>query len=125
MKNEKRRQRRYRGGGEAFAALIRPNGPIVVGKIVDMNAKGLGVRYLAHEEIGEGQSHVTIFVPDSDKITRIRSMVVYDMEIPEESFYFQPVRRCGIMFELPLQMNMLQHFLKKHAAAHGTEVPVI
>ncbi|MHC1725253.1 MAG: hypothetical protein AB9866_04445 [Syntrophobacteraceae bacterium] len=114
MGNEKRRRRRFQGGGEAFAAFIRPNEPIVVGKVVDMSSGGLGVRYLAEGEVGEGFSHVTIFVPNSTKVERIRSTVVYDMEITEESFKSQPVRRCGIKFDLPLNKNMLQYFVEKH-----------
>lgn len=99
MSIELRKLKRYGAGEGAFAAFIRPGDPIVVGKIIDIGSGGLGVRYLAAEEIGKGPSLVEIFGPGSIRIIRIKSMVVYDSEISEESSSSLSVRRCGIKFE--------------------------
>jgi hypothetical protein len=99
MSVELRKLKRFEGGEEAFVAFIRPDEPIIVGKIIDISSGGLGVRYLAAEKFGEGPSLVEVFGPSSIRVDRIKSTVIYDREIPEESMSSLSVRRCGIKFE--------------------------
>jgi hypothetical protein len=111
MSVELRRLKRFEGGEGAFVAFIRPDEPIIVGKIVDINSGGLGVRYLAAEEFGEGPSMVEIFGPSSIRIDRIKSTVVYDREISEESSSSLSVRRCGIRFDQRCRSAELLKFI--------------
>jgi len=99
MGSEMRKLKRYEAGEGAFAAFIRPEEPIVVGKIINISSGGLGIRYLAGEKIGEGPSLIEIFGPGSSRIVRIKSAVVHDSEISEESSSSVSVRHCGIRFE--------------------------
>ena len=108
---EMRKLKRFKAEGGVFAALIRPEGSIVVGKIMDFSRGGLGIRYLAAEKIGEGPSLVEIFDPGSIRRNRFKSMVIHDSEISEESSDSLSVRRCGIKFEQRCRSSELFKFM--------------
>jgi hypothetical protein len=111
MSGDLRKLKRFEAGEGAFAALIRPEQPIVVGKIIDFSSGGLGIRYLAAEEIGQGPSLVQIFGSGMTRIDRIKSTVIHDSEISEESSISLSVRRCGIKFEQRCRSSELHKFI--------------
>lgn len=98
MNTEQRKRKRLLVWNEAFAAFIKPDEPVIVGKIMDISQCGLAVRYLAPEKIGEGFTSVRIFGPDFHPTSRIVCKVVYDEVVSEESWGGVSVRRCGIEF---------------------------
>ena len=111
MSIEMRKLKRFEAGEGTFVAFIRSEQPIIVGKIIDISSGGLGVRYLAAEEIGQGPSLVEIFGPSSTRTDRIRSTVIYDDEISDESFNSLSVRRCGIKFGQRWRSSELLKFI--------------
>lgn len=94
---EQRKLKRFNTGYEAFAAFIRPNEPIVVGKIMDISRGGMAVRYIANEKIGEGFSEIRVFGPSLNSTERIMCEIIYDKLLIEESWDIS-VRRCGLKF---------------------------
>lgn len=119
---EKRKYERFSGGGGAFAAFIRPNEPIIVGKIENISQSGLKVLYLAASEFRRAPYTVKIFgATYSDHLARIESSIVYDAEVPEESWSALSeswsalsVRRCGVKFEHPVNPSSLKSFIAQH-----------
>ena len=75
-----------------------PNEPIIVGRILNLSNGGAGVQYLATAKLVIGPISIKIFGMSSHHMELIQSTVIYDMEIPEESWSIPAVRRCGIKF---------------------------
>lgn len=98
MNKEQRKRKRFSVRNGAFAAFIRPNEPVIVGKIMDISQGGMAVRYLAPERLGEGFAAIRIFGPDSYPTNRIECRIVYDEILAEESSDNFCVRRCGVEF---------------------------
>jgi hypothetical protein len=98
MNMEQRRRRRFPAGNGAFAAFIRPNDPVIVGRIMDISRGGLAVRYLASVELGEGPAWVRIFGANLQPTGRIGCRIVYDKVLIEESWDILSMRRCGVEF---------------------------
>lgn len=96
---DQRRHKRFRLQGEVFAAFVAPNKPIIVGKILDVSPRGLGIQYLATGKVLTGPTSIKIFGLNSPRMEKIESTVVYDLEIPEKSSNLAKVRRCGIKFQ--------------------------
>jgi hypothetical protein len=99
MTVDHRKRKRFDTGNEAFAAFIRPNEPVIVGKIMDISQGGLAVRYLANGKLEEGLAEVRIFGPNLDSTNRIECKIVYDQILTEESWDIFSVRRCGVKFK--------------------------
>lgn len=116
MYSEQRKHKRFQSKGEAFAAFIKPNQSIIVGRIADISLGGLGIVYLAIDEVGEGTPDVEVFGLDSVHLSRIRSTVVYDSYLPDQSSDFLAVRRCGVKFDqLDREMEFeLQGYIDKY-----------
>jgi hypothetical protein len=98
MTFEQRKLKRFNAGNEAFAAFIRPNEPVIVGKIVDISQRGLAVHYLANRILEEGSAEVRIFGPNLKPTNRIECKIIYDRVLNEESWDIFSVRRCGVKF---------------------------
>jgi hypothetical protein len=98
MSVEQRKLKRFSTGKEAFAAFIRPNEPVIVGKIMDISHGGLAVRYLSNGKLGEGSAEIQIFGPGLNPTNRIECKIVYDKVLVDESWDVFAVRRCGVKF---------------------------
>jgi hypothetical protein len=98
MSRERRRCRRFHLRNEAFAAIIRPNEPVIVGKILNASRGGLAVRYIAPGRLGEGFARIRIIGPNLHPTDQIYGKVVYDEVLAEESWDTFSIRRCGIEF---------------------------
>ncbi len=111
---EHRKLKRFSTGNEAFAAFIRPNEPMIVGKILDISQGGFAVRYLANEKLGEGSAEVRIFGPSINSTNRIGCTIVYDRVLVEESLDVFSVRRCGVKFSriASLELARLKSLMK-------------
>ncbi len=115
---EQRKHKRFKSKGEAFAAFIKPNQSIIVGRIADISLGGLGIVYLAIDEVGEGTPEVEVFGLDSVHLSRMKSTVVYDTYLPDQSSDFLAVRRCGVQFD-QLDRDLeseLRGYIEKHCA---------
>jgi hypothetical protein len=130
MAIERRKSKRFNTGDSDFAAFIRPNEPVIVGKIVDISQQGLAVRYLASGKLGEGTAEVRIFGPNLGPTGHIKCKVVYDQILAEESWDAFLVRRCGVKFSLVSQfdsaklralMKMGRNLVKSHTPINFTE----
>jgi hypothetical protein len=95
---EHRKSKRFNTRDLAFAAFIRPNEPVIVGKIMDVSQRGLAVRYLANGRLEEGSAEVRIFGPNLKATDKIECKIVYDQILSEESWDIFLVRRCGVKF---------------------------
>ncbi len=128
MYPEQRKHKRFNSKGEAFAAFIKPNQSIIVGRIADISLGGLGIVYLAIDEVGEGTPEIEVFGLDSVHLSRMKSTVVYDTYLPEQSSDFLAVRRCGVRFE-ELDRDLeyeLQGYIEKHCLdSHKKEESVV
>jgi hypothetical protein len=98
VNSDHRKHKRFKTEGDIFAAFVMPNEPIIVGRILDLSHRGAGVQYLATAKLAIGPISIKIFGMGSHHMERVQSTVIYDMEIPEESWSFPAVRRCGIKF---------------------------
>jgi c-di-GMP-binding flagellar brake protein YcgR len=98
MSTEKRKRKRFTVGSETFAAFIRPDEPIVVGRIMDISRGGLAVHYLGSGKVGEVSTKIRIFGPNLHPTNRIECKIVYDEAFTEESTNVLSVRRCGLKF---------------------------
>ncbi|MGA2404615.1 MAG: PilZ domain-containing protein [Syntrophobacteraceae bacterium] len=99
MREDQRKYRRFKTKDEIFAAFVIPTEPVIVGRILDVSRGGVGIQYLATRKLETGPTSIKIFALNSPNMERIESRVVYDFEIPEESWSTPMVRRCGIKFE--------------------------
>jgi len=95
---EQRKSKRFSPGNAAFAAFIRPNEPVIVGKVMDISQRGVAVRYLANGKLEEGSAEVRIFGPNLNTTNRIECKIVYDQVLGKESWDVFLVRRCGVKF---------------------------
>jgi len=95
---EQRKLKRFSTDKEAFAAFIRPNEPVIVGRIMDISQGGLAVRYLANGDLGVGFAEIRIFGPKLNPTNPIRCEIIYDKVLAEESWGVFSVRRCGVKF---------------------------
>ncbi len=93
-----RKHKRFRTEGDIFAAFLMPNEPIIVGRILNLSHSGAGVQYLATSQLAIGPISLKIFGMGSHHMERVQATVIYDMEIPEETWSIPAVRRCGIKF---------------------------
>lgn len=98
MRAERRKRKRFQVENEAFAAFIRSNEPVIVGKIMDASSGGLAVHYLASGKLGEGLVGIRIFGPNLCSTDRIACKIVYDKVLAEELRDNFPLRRCGVEF---------------------------
>jgi hypothetical protein len=98
VNSDLRKHKRFKTEGDIFAAFVMPNEPIIVGRILDLSHGGAGVQYLATTKLAIGPISIKIFGMGSHHMERVQSTVIYDMEIPEESWSIPAVRRCGIKF---------------------------
>ena len=96
MDLDHRKHKRLKTEGEIFAAFAIPNKPIIVGRVLDISLGGACVQYLATSKLEIGPISIKIFDMSSHHMERIQSTVIYDVEIPEESWSIPAVRRCGI-----------------------------
>ena len=132
MDLDHRKHKRFKTEGEIFAAFVMPNKPIIVGRVLDLSMGGVGVRYLATSKVELGPVSIKIFDMSSHHMERIQSTVIYDAEIPEESWSTPAVRRCGIKlgrFASGAKVNfkelMEMHSGGKHAGVnHRVLAPV-
>jgi hypothetical protein len=99
MSADQRRHKRFKAQGEVFAAFVMPNEPIIVGKVLDVSPGGAGVQYLSTRKLETGPTSIKLFGLNSPHMEKMESTVVYDQEIPNESWSIPKVRRCGIKFE--------------------------
>ncbi len=95
---EQRKRKRFNIADEAFAAFIRSNEPIIVGKIMDIGQGGLAVQYFASGKLAEGSSLIRVFGPNLNSTGRIECSIVYDKDLVAESCNTVSVRRCGVRF---------------------------
>jgi hypothetical protein len=111
---EQRKRKRFNIGAEAFAAFIRPNEPIIVGKIIDIGRGGLAVHYFASGKLGEGSTLIRVFGPNLNSTGRIECSIVYDTDLVEELWNTVTVRRCGVQFTriAPSDSAKLKIFMK-------------
>jgi hypothetical protein len=98
VNSDHRKHKRFKTEGDIFAAFVMPNEPIIVGRILNLSNGGAGVQYLATTKLEIGPISIKIFGMSSHHMELIQSTVIYDMEIPEESWSIPAVRRCGIKF---------------------------
>ncbi len=105
---ENRRHERIQVRGDIFAAFIRPNEPVRVGRVVDFSSGGLGVQYVTTSLVGEGPVKVEIFSSGPVRTERIESKVVYDREILSESSLDICLRHCGVEFKQPCSLVQSQ-----------------
>lgn len=96
MDLDHRKHKRFKTEGEVFAAFVMPNKPIIVGRVLDLSLGGAGIQYLATSKLEIGPISIKIFDMSSHHMERIQSSVIYDVEIPEDSWSIPAVRRCGI-----------------------------
>ncbi len=99
VREDQRKYRRFKANEEIFAAFVIPTQPIMVGRILDVSRGGVGIQYLATRKLETGPTSIKIFALKSPHMEQIESTVIYDLEIPEESWSTPAVRRCGIKFE--------------------------
>ena len=118
---EKRRRKRFQVEHEAFAAFIRPDEPVLVGRITDISRGGLSVRYLGFGKLGEGLTKIQIFGPKLYPTSRMECRIVYDEALGEESCDVLSVRRCGLKFSRMTQFHSakLQSLLHAPLSALG------
>jgi hypothetical protein len=118
MSEEKRRFKRLKAKGGAFAAFIRPNELVNMGQILDISIGGLCVRYLATDDWNAGCVAIKIF-GSNDRfihVDRVDCRIVYDQEVPEGSWEQISTRRCGVEFEslsvknLSILEDFIDHF---------------
>ena len=98
VNSDHRKHKRFKTEGDIFAAFVMPNEPIIVGRILDLSHGGAGVQYLATTKLAVGPISIKIFGMRSHHMERVQSIVIYDVEVPEESWSMPAVRRCGIKF---------------------------
>ncbi|MHC1727847.1 MAG: hypothetical protein AB9866_17900 [Syntrophobacteraceae bacterium] len=116
MSENRRKYKRYKGKEGAFAAFIRPNEFINLGKIQDISLNGLCVRYLATKGVSTEYSGIKIFGSNGRfiHVERVQCKIIYDYEIPEGSWEQLSTRQCGVQFEnLSVRsLSMLQDFIE-------------
>ena len=124
MSEENRKFKRFKGKEGAFAAFIRPNELINMGQIQDISMGGLCVRYLSSTgEDNKGCSEMKIF-GSNDRfihVDKVQVKVIYDQEVPEDSWEQISTRRCGVQFEnLSVRhLSMLEDFISYFAYVDG------
>lgn len=119
VRRERRRHKRFEMCKEVFAAFVIPEGPVIVGKVLDASLGGMAVQYLATRKLDTGPASISIFGSDSHRMNRIESIVMYDFETPEESWSNPRMRRCGIRFQerrSELKAQLKEIFRVKRAA---------
>jgi hypothetical protein len=116
MSVDQRRHKRFKARGEVFAAFVIPNKPIIVGRVLDVSPGGAGVQYLSTRKLETGPTSIKLFGLNSPHMEKMESTVIYDQEIPEESWSIPKVRRCGIKFES--LRSEVQAKLKELSKAH-------
>lgn len=99
MSEHQRRHKRFKIRREVFAAIVIPDRQIIVGRVLDVSPAGAAVQYLATRILETGPARLQIFDLNSPRMEQIDSTVVYDSEIPEESWGLPQLRRCGIKFQ--------------------------
>ena len=99
MSRERRKHKRFEIREEVFAALVAPDGGVIVGRVLDVSRSGVAVEYLATSKLNTGPAHISIFGSDSPRMNRVESTVMYDLEADGDSCGSLQMRRCGIRFE--------------------------
>ncbi len=115
MCEDKRKYKRHKGKEGAFAAFIKPEEFIYLGRVEDISLDGLCVRYLATKAVGRECSGIKIF-GSNDRfihVEKVQCRIVYDYEIPEVSWEQLSARRCGVQFQnLSVRsLTVLQDFI--------------
>lgn len=112
---EKRKHKRHKGKDGAFAVFLRPDEFINLGQILDISLGGLCVRYLSTRAPEGKCSGIKIFGSNGRfiHVDKLPCHVVYDVEIPEDSWEQLSCRRCGVQFDnLNVRhLSMLQDFI--------------
>ncbi len=115
MCEEKRKFKRFKVKEGAFAAFIKPDELINMGRIQNVGMGGLCLRYLSMDADDEDRNEIKIFGCDGRFIhlDRVGCRVVYDYEIPEGSWEQVSTRCCGVEFEnLSVKLKvMLEDFI--------------
>jgi hypothetical protein len=115
MFEERRKFTRFKGKDDAFAAFIKTNELINMGRIQNISMGGLCVQYVSTNEDCKGCSEMKIF-GNSDRfihLNRVRCRIVYDHEVPEGLWERVSTRLCGVEFESlsARQLSLLQEFI--------------
>ncbi|MDR3556360.1 MAG: hypothetical protein P4L55_16520 [Syntrophobacteraceae bacterium] len=98
MRQEKRKYKRFEISEEIFAAFVLPEGPVIVGRVLDASSYGISVQYLATRKLDTGPANISIFGLDLPLMNRIASTVMYDLEVDGNTWSDHQTRRCGIKF---------------------------
>ena len=122
---EQRKLKRFNTDNEAFAAFIRPNEPVIVGRIMDISQGGIAVRYLANGDLGVGFAEIRIFGPNVNPTNPIQCEIIYDKVLAEESWDVFSVRRCGVKFNRIVSFDSakLKALMKGRRVAAKGSVP--
>jgi len=99
MRKDQRRHKRFKAQSEVFAAFVMPGQPIIVGRVLDLSSGGVGIQYLGTGKLQTGPTGIKIFRLNSSHMERAQSTVVYDLEVPGESWILPKVHRCGVKFD--------------------------
>lgn len=121
MDTEKRKYARFSPQGNAFAALGRRY--TKVGRIKDINLKGLAFEYIPVAGTDRNSSRIDIFlVGDVFQLNNIPCEVLYDNPRPVlcqnlELRKLSPVKRCGVKFGILSDDDLaqLKIFLESHS----------
>ncbi len=117
--DDKRKFTRFKGKERAFAAFMRPNDLMNMGRIQDISMGGLCVQYMPTNELDKGRSEIKIFGSNGRFIhlDKVQCRIVYDRKVPEGFWEQIATRCCGVEFEnLSVQhASMLQEFIDHFA----------
>lgn len=127
MSLEKRRHRRFEMKKDAIATIyigdVRD-----VGRIIDIGDGGIGVRYVASENPSIGghvgrSCGIQIFASNGSAFEseRLPAVIVYDIEVGQDSLTHQTVRRYGVKFGR-LSKNrteVLEYFIENYSLCNG------
>ena len=124
---ERRRHKRFRTRGDAFA-MLRPYASIL-GEIVDVSREGLAIRYLSgnHATNGEGELYaLNILLADhSFYFDSVLCKTVSDVEMRgnAQGVRVVPMRRRGVRFVnlTQDQATQLEYFTRNHTDFEAEE----
>ena len=119
MMVERRKHKRFKVQGGAFAVLGTPRRPhsTKVGQIIDMSIGGLAFSYIADEDRSSASSELGIFLTDNSfHLRQIPFETISDLKTNKVPFSSITMRRSGVQFGKLThdQISQLEYFIRSH-----------